>query len=858
MSSRHSPSPTQIFLRDYPEGYQVESKQVDPGSTFPFPSPYEKYHCVSEEGLASLNVMRPAFMSIPGAPRIIEGTGLDMSVALRPLATPLPGEPAVPVLETATPIRCRRCMSYMSPFATFPSGAQQWACPFCGRQNPLPDSHAFMVETLTGRVRQDIPLDQARPELRLGTVEYACDAVKYRPSTTWALDPSTTLPKVELGSPGGVSHLAHVSDPEHPACASLLPHASADVPSSASENILPVLPAIHAILVDTSPRACVSGLLNAAVQGLSSALASMPDEDRVCVVGYDTVTRFFDLSASVPPELVCPDADNPVCPLPLSRLAPPLSECRATLVSLLQSLQHRMLLNHQEEVARSQGVLPPPLACVATAALVAIGEALEPVGGRISMVLLQRPTKGVGAVPLRETAGVYGTVREKDLIQPATPFYHTLAESFADHMVGLDVIAVGPDPLDLASYAKVAQVTGGEVKYFSGRDQASGVLDSVMLCVQHMVSRVKGYAGHLRVRTSRGTSVSAVYGQCKERGQETHLAVLDEDMVLSVGLNVGAPLPPGSVYAYVQSALLYTTHCGRRRLRVSTTRLQVVHDVAKVYKHADPVAYTHWLSRCALHRMQVEALPVVRDELGTSIVTPLAYYRQQLVTEAESRKLILPSSLQILPLLVYALGKHDALHPTRQPQEGGVITADLRVAEAAWMNRVGPCELVRRIYPSFYDMTSLSPSVGTPIGTEDRMALITPPPLRPASSLLPSLPRSLLMVHAPPRLYLWVGQEMDPQVRMGVFGVETHEEVPEGTLYIQNQTDRHPLQVVATAETLRRRYPGCNRCVVVKGGTTRGHHVRTLLAEDSSSIDKTYTEFLNQLHKAVHRRIQML
>lgn len=91
----------------------------------------------------------------------------------------------------------------------------------------------------------------------------------------------------------------------------------------------------------------------------------------------------------------------------------------------------------------------------------------------------------------------------------------------------------------------------------------------------------------MRIRTSSGLRISRTFGNFSSSpSDDIVFGILDSDKAISVQLEHTKSLEERG-YAYIQSAVLYTTREGQRRVRVCNVAVQVAGLAGNVFRFAD-------------------------------------------------------------------------------------------------------------------------------------------------------------------------------------------------------------------------------------------------------------------------------
>jgi protein transport protein SEC24 len=231
-------------------------------------------------------------------------------------------------------------------------------------------------------------------------------------------------------------------------------------------------------------------------------------------------------------------------------------------------------------------------------ALTAAKQALEATGGKIICSLSTLPTWGPNRLALREDSKLYNTDKEKTLFKTENAAWRTLAGKMVESGIGCDFFMTPAAYIDLATVGHVSATTGGETFFYPTfvKERDSKKLIAEM---SHTFHRETGYQALMKVRCSNGLQVTAYHGNFLQTGaasSDVEFGVIDEDKTLAVMFSHDGKLDP-KVDAHFQSAVLYTTKSGERRVRCSNIVAGVVDQARDVVRWADQDAILGVLAR---------------------------------------------------------------------------------------------------------------------------------------------------------------------------------------------------------------------------------------------------------------------
>ncbi|KAJ3103950.1 COPII subunit [Physocladia obscura] len=219
--------------------------------------------------------------SIPQAQAVLNKTKIPFGLIVTPYRSLLPGEEAVPIVNSPQIIRCRRCRTYINPWVQFVEQGTRWKCNMCFLTNEVP---AFFDWDSESRQQVD---RMKRFELTHSVVEYIAPQ----------------------------EYIVH-----------------------------PPQPVVLLFIIDVSLAAVQSGMVDTISKGILKYLDKVPNSDgrtKVAFITVDNTLQFWNLSVRSsllePQMLVISDIEDAFLPLPEDLLVT-LTESRLVVEKLLANL----------------------------------------------------------------------------------------------------------------------------------------------------------------------------------------------------------------------------------------------------------------------------------------------------------------------------------------------------------------------------------------------------------------------------------------------------------------------------------------------------------------------------------------
>ncbi|KAJ3559261.1 hypothetical protein NM688_g447 [Phlebia brevispora] len=600
-------------------------------------------------------------------------------------------------------------------------------------------------------------------------------------------------------------------------------------------------PMDYVFVIDVSAETIGSGFARKACESISDILYGrtfedgstvepcFPSSSRVCIITYDQALHFYDLSTRLehPEMLVVPDIDDVFVPL-LDGLFVNPADFRDNILRLLASIPQR-----DAEVI--------PVNAALGSALLASMDTLVGRGGQVVVFASVLPIMGTGALTVHEDeSALYDTDKESTLYAPRNEAWKEIGEQCAEQGVGVSMFLGMSRPIDIGTIGIVASLTGGELFFHPRFDfiRDGLVLDSQL---RRLITRTTGYTCAMRVRCSTGLRISKQYGNFYDNtAGDMQFGTLDADKAVSVVLEHSRVLDERQ-YAFLQSATLYTTVSGERRVRVCNVALQVVTLAGNVFRFADlDTVVTHML-REATARLPSQKISYIQEELTEKCGSILLGYRKHCAAATAPSQLVIPEAFRALPVYTLAMMKS-------KPLKARNVTSDVRNYHAHKIMAMSVRNTMHHLYPRLLALHDLDDEIALP---NSQTGMIELPSLMRDSYLFMA-GNGVYLIDNEESQVLWIGASVSPQVLRDLLGVEDVAEVDRSMAGLPHLESRLSMQV---QNILAHRYHERGRMprfsVARQNMDGAEFEFSDMLVEDQNNAAMSYLDYLCVVHKQI-------
>lgn len=620
--------------------------------------------------------------------------------------------------------------------------------------------------------------------------------------------------------------------------------------------VRPPQPPSYFFVIDVSITAVQSGMLASVANSIRKSLDDLPGEPRTQVgfITFDNSVQYFSLKAGLsnPQMMVVADLNELFVPAPDDLLVN-LKDSRDVVESFLDNLP-TMFANNQA----TEACLGPALKAAFTVT--------KNIGGKMCVFLSVLPTLGDGALKPRENFRVMGTAEEMKLIKPSLTWYKDTAVEFCRSQICVDMFLFPVQYIDASALKELVENTAGTLNTYPMFDAAADG-PRFESDLHKILTQNTAFEAVMRIRCTRGMKISNFYGNFFIRG--TDLLALPNCSTDSVfGFHITHDEQSVQTNAItIQSALLYTSSTGQRRIRVMTQALRVTSVASEFMASVDVDAACNLLAKQALDVALKSNLDTARSRLQQTCVDiiqrikqgdrrrSMPGYPQQQNQEEEDKEV--PENLKLLPLYTMALIKNVAL------RGGTDVHPDERVQAMHRLKTMWVVDSRYYIYPrmfSIHDMDAIAGKTSTveTDGEGDDSAIVAgrnrvvlPKVVNLSIDKLSS--GGVYLLDNGVDMFLWVGRSVDPSVSSSLFGMEFLEGVDMNQVVLRDSGSDHASRLNAIVSALRDDNNTVPKVTVVReGDANKEQRFFWYLVEDRASFQGgtyNYAEFMQMVNK---------
>ncbi|CAD8055747.1 unnamed protein product [Paramecium sonneborni] len=601
--------------------------------------------------------------------------------------------------------------------------------------------------------------------------------------------------------------------------------------------------------IELTQISVAKGIYSQVISSLQSILDTIPYPNKtdIAFITFDSKILFYNLPKNLtgePQIIVVSEIDEANVPLPPEKLFLNIENDRDKIDYMLEKLG-----KFGETITQQTN----QLVSVGTVLSNAV-QLMQPRSGRILYFGCSAPRYGIGKIPQKPTdTKLFGTDQEKLFYQPTDQAYVKLGQTCLRNHISVDLFIANDENFELATVSPVSNITGGSIYFYPHYNQQINGTE-LHYSLYRNLTRAYAYDLIMTVRTSPGIILFDYYtGSGKISVRDLELSSLNSDQSIAIMLKQEEKILDPE--AHIQYALLYTNQQGQRVIRVFNLQLQVVNKNSgnnawhNIFKTGDVDCLATLLCRKYLPNIMVQQIKQIRQNLFESLVSILHAYRKYCSSNSPAGQLILPEPIKILPLYLQSLYKRDLL-------KQGNVRIDNRIFEIHLVLTQSMHFLNNFFYPklfSIHDINSQLVSDKYQVGSiTDEEKIVLPHNIATTIDKIKS--DGIYILDTSQFIYIYVGQNVDQSLLQNLFGVNSFAELNSIEQFTKINTD-YSSKVQNIIESLQQIRGGTYVPVrVIRQNSPQATLVQSKLVEDEQQLEKSYADYLCELHGAIQNK----
>jgi len=519
--------------------------------------------------------------------------------------------------------------------------------------------------------------------------------------------------------------------------------------------VRPPQPPAYFFVIDVGPTSAQSGLLKEVAESIKKVIEnnslSGGRRTQIGFITFDKSVHYYSLKSGMSSAqmMVVPDLQGLFVPAPDDLLVN-LHDSMDVVMNFLENLS-TMFQKQQPPQMPVQSALGPALKAAYTV--------MKHVGGKMCVFQSTLPTLGAGALPVRDNPRLVGTKDEVTLLKPSLSWYKDTAVEFSKAQICVDLFLFPQAFIDAANLEELPRITGGTMHNFVAFNASNGDGAVLQGKLQRVLERETAFESVMRIRCTKGMRVNNFYGHFYIRGTDLlSLPNCTADSSFGFDLVHEDNIPLSCQYLTIQSALLYTTNFGERRIRVCTEAVPVTGYSSEYLSKIDASVCTALLAKQAIAMSLRAGLEQARNRIQGHCTDLVKTSRQTQSENVDEHGL--PKNLSLLPLYTLALMKNVGF------RGGTDVHPDERVQAFHELRGMWHTDLVSRIHPSLFDLR------GDSWGKFDQESVTLPEKINLSVDRLSSDGMFLIHDASSSDFQLWIGRAASQESLHQLYGAE--------------------------------------------------------------------------------------
>ena len=350
------------------------------------------------------------------------------------------------------------------------------------------------------------------------------------------------------------------------------------------------------------------------------------------------------------------DIQDPFCPLSLKKLYIKIGENKEKVDLLLEKINN-FIEEKNKNSKNNINITNRQISTITGCAIKSGVDSLLENGGRVMIFTCNPCFHGFGGTINREN---YNKINEKDAHKlnpffPQNNLFVEIGENAAKNKIVIDQFIFMTELYDISTYSIASNLSGGELFFYSDNNDiglGNTLYEKLYYNITRILTRPNYYNCKFMFRYSKGLDCSEILGPFnKKLGEAFELGGCDPDYCYYYNMRLNHNFKKGDNLD-IQLAVLYEDNYSSTYVRVFNYTFSVSNEVAQLFGFMDIDAITKSIIYKSLSLIYNSDMPSIINYIEDKIINSFKYYRLKEKKGTRLDQLILPLSLQYLPLYI--------------------------------------------------------------------------------------------------------------------------------------------------------------------------------------------------------------
>ena len=560
------------------------------------------------------------------------------------------------------------------------------------------------------------------------------------------------------------------------------------------------------------------------------------------------------------------DMKDPFCPLSLKKLYIKIGENKEKINILIEKLNYFIEQKNKNIISNNN----KQISTITGAAIKSGVDSLIENGGRVMIFTCNPCFHGFGCTIHRES---YIKLNEKDS-HKTNPFFPqhnefvSIGEKAVKYRIVIDQFIFRTELYDISTFSLASNISGGEINFYNC-NKDSGTVNSMFEKLHYDITRIltrpNYYNCKFMLRYSKGLDCYEILGPFnKKLGEAFELGGCDPDYCYCYNLRLNKTFK-NTENAHIQLAVLFDDNYSNTYIRIFNYSFNISNQISQIYGFINIDSIMKSLIYKSITLIYNADNQSIINYLEDKVINSYKYYRVKEKKESSLDQLIIPLSIQYLPLYINSYFKLNIFSDNMKPE---LINHIISITNKLMREPVS--STIKYLYPKLYRIDDIEKGQYDLNNDEikiydigfinEKYNIIQKPLLLRLSKDVIDFDCAYLIDDGI-FIYIYIFNEIDTNFYSDLFNVDSFKEAKNlgiNSLDQENlcELNKRILNIISQLREENNKYIQTIRLFFLDENSINEPILNDLLKEDKIGQVCNYPEYLCTLHQKIQERMK--